>query len=504
MNFIEKMQAVLADRKVYTENGALAYETTGKALLDLNFAAASLRSMQENEIVGKFLLAFYEDEMLAWKWLFFLRDARKGLGERRSFRVIMAYMADNYSEPVHKLAVLFAEYGRFDDLLCLFGTKEEERALGLIQNQLLRDLENQKAGKAVSLCAKWMPSLNASSKDAMANAVKIRNYMGLTSKEYRKMLAGLRASLEVAEVHMSAGRWQCINYEHVASRANLLYRRAFMIHDKDRREAYLEAVGNHTAKINAGVLMPHDIVARYTEADGWRQRVKAEDAALELLWSNLKDTVSGAEDVLCVVDGSGSMTVPVGDGGVTALHVSNALGIYFAERLKGAFKNCYITFSAKPKLVNLTSFKTLRKKLEIAFLQNDCSNTNIEATFDLILDVAVRSRMAQKDLPKTILIISDMEFDAASYGQHTETLFGTIRLKFARFGYVMPKLVFWNVNSRSGAIPVKENRLGVGLVSGFSVNVCDMVLSGELDPYKCLKKTLDGERYKKVEEVLSE
>lgn len=504
MNFIEKLQDALTDRKAYTENGAIAYETTGKKLVDLNFAAASLRSMSGQDIVKKFLTAFYEDELLAWKWLFFLRDARGGLGERRSFRIIMGYMADYAPEQVIKLAALFGEYGRFDDLLCLFGTKAEERALELIQAQLSADLEELRKKGTVSLCAKWMPSLNASSAEAKAEAEKIRDFMRLTSREYRKMLSELRAGLEVTEVHMSAGNWSRIRYERVASKANILYRKAFLVHDSKRREAYLEAVRNHTAKINAGVLMPHDIVARYTESRGFSRYVKEEDAALELLWGNLKDTVRGAENILCVVDGSGSMTVPVGDGSVTALHVSNALGIYFAERLEGAFKNCYITFSAKPKLVNLTRFKTLKKKLEIAFLQNDCTNTNIEATFDLILQVAVQNRMTQGQLPKTVLIISDMEFDAAAYGQCTETLFDTIKRKFSRFGYDMPRLVFWNVNSRSGAIPVRENKLGVSLVSGFSVNVCNMVLSGELEPYMCLKKVLEGERYRRVETVLAQ
>ena len=116
---------------------------------------------------------------------------------------------------------------------------------------------------------------------------------------------------------------------------------------------------------------------------------------------------------------------------------------------------------------------------------------------------AINTNMKQEDMPKNILIISDMEFDQATYsygwGGSTstvnETLFKTIGRKFEKAGYQLPRLVFWNVNSRTGTIPVKENALGVALVSGFSINVAKMVLSGELDPYKCLIEQLDTERY---------
>ena len=212
--------------------------------------------------------------------------------------------------------------------------------------------------------------------------------------------------------------------------------------------------------------------------------------------------MAGAENVLCVVDGSGSMLCPVGEGNTTALHVSNALGVYFAERMGGAYHNRFITFSNTPKYVDLSSCRTLKEKLELAFSNNDCTNTNIEATFRLILETAVRNRLRQEELPATILIISDMEFDQAMWGRNTDTLFGIIKKKFAAHGYKVPKLVFWNVNSRTNVIPVRENRLGVGLVSGFSVNICNMVLSNELDPFACLKKALEGERYRKVEECI--
>ena len=503
MNFMEKLLNVLNDIIVYTENGAAGYATTGKSLVDLNFSVASLRNASDDEIVRKFIPAFHEDRVLAMKWLFFLRDVRGGLGERRAFRVIMKYLATGYTDMVGRMVEIMAEYGRFDDLLCLMGTPVEDKVLSYIATQLKTDVENMLNKEGISLCAKWMPSINTSSEDSRAVAVKLKNYMGLTSKEYRKMLSGLREYLGVIEVAMSGNCWDEINYSAVPSKANVLYRNAFLNHDKERREAFLADVADNEASLNAGVLMPHDIVARYVTRTGWRLNVNPLDMSLEMLWKNLSDTVEGAENVLCVVDGSGSMTCSVGNGNLTALHVSNAIGIYFAERLKGAYKNKYITFSATPKYVDLSKCVTLREKLELALAHNDYTNTNIEATFDLVLATAVKNRLSQAELPQTILVISDMEFDQATAGNANETLFATIARKYAVYGYKLPKLVFWNVNSRTGVIPVRENELGVGLVSGFSVNVCNMVLSNELDPYKALKKVLDGQRYAQVEKLVS-
>lgn len=502
MGFMEKLHIVLDNCVKLTENGALGYETTGKALVDLNFAVASLRNQDEEEIVKRFIPAFYEDRMPAMKWLFFLRDVRGGLGERRTFRVIMKYLAKSFPEMVNALVGIMAEYGRFDDLLCLFDTPVEETALLVLREQLEKDVQNMENGESVSLCAKWMPGNNTSSEESQRMAAKLRDFMGLTAKEYRKLLASLRKYLHVTEVFMSGNRWNEIDYGRVASRANLLYRKAFLVHDEERRKNFLKDVEEKGAVMHAGVLMPHEIVMQYTVRNGWRLNVNKEDTALEALWKNLSDTVAGAENVLCVVDGSGSMLCPVGEGNTTALHVSNALGVYFAERMGGAYHNRFITFSNTPKYVDLSACRTLKEKLELAFSNNDCTNTNIEATFRLILETAVRNRLRQEELPATILIISDMEFDQAMWGRNTDTLFGIIKKKFAAHGYKVPKLVFWNVNSRTNVIPVRENELGVGLVSGFSVNICNMVLSNELDPFACLKKALEGERYRKVEECI--
>ena len=154
---------------------------------------------------------------------------------------------------------------------------------------------------------------------------------------------------------------------------------------------------------------------------------------------------------------------------VTALDVANALAIYFAERASGEFKDKYITFSKSPQLVDLGKVKTLRDKISIALKHNEIANTNVEAVFDLILNTAIKHNMKQEDVPQNILIISDMEFDEATCcAPSDERLFTTIGKKYANSGYKLPRLVFWNVNSRTRTIPVTQNENGVALVSGFS------------------------------------
>lgn len=238
-----------------------------------------------------------------------------------------------------------------------------------------------------------------------------------------------------------------------------------------------------------------------------------------MLWKNLPDMVQGCGNTIVVADGSGSMTTTVGGTDVSALEVANALAIYFAERSSGQFKDQYITFSERPQLVDMSHGKNLREKLRIAEAHKEVANTNIEAVFDLILATAINKRMDQSELPSNILIISDMEFDSCAttnaqpprreygwgYSSHvapTTTLFEVIAKRYADAGYQLPRLVFWNVNSRTGTIPVKENDLGVALVSGFSPNVAKMVMSGKLDPYDCLLEAVNAERYQPVDDAL--
>jgi len=388
-----------------TENGAIGYRTTGKALLDLNFAVASLRNKSEKEIIEKFEKAFYETPLEALMWLFYLRDVRGGLGERRSFRTIINRMAKTHSKQIAVLIPYIAEYGRYDDLWGLLDTDLKNIVVELTKTQLIADLQNINEGKSISLLGKWLPSRNASNHNTRETARKLYTELGLEPMTYQKTCSALRQHLKVVERDMSAKRWTVINYNTVPAKANLIYNNAFLKNDEERRRAYLAALEKHdgSAKINASTLFPHEIVNKY-----WNNGNYNVDVTLEELWKALPDMVQGAGNVMVVADGSGSMTTRVDPNGkVRALDVANALAIYFAERSSGSYKDKYITFSETPKYVDFSKCATLLDKIRCALRHNEVANTNVQAVFELILKTAKQNKLNQEELPGTVLIISD-------------------------------------------------------------------------------------------------
>lgn len=502
MNFMNKLKEEL--NVSVTENGAVGYKTTNNKLVDFNFKVASYRSKSEKDIKTDFYKAFIENKELALKYLFYARDVREGLGERRLFRVCITEVIDSLDERVFNW---IEEYGRFDDLFVFFDTKFEEKMIKFTLDRLLKDCILCHKNKPCSLLAKWMPSINTSSKTTRRFATSFIKAMEVSSKEYRKILSKLRKHLDVLEQKTCANQWEQIDYSKVSSQANLKYKSAFYKHDAERREQYLQSLQKGETKINATTLFPHDIVHRYNDRSGWDFKYKREfDTTLEELWKALPNYVQGNSNTLVVRDGSGSMTSPVGGTKVSALDVSTALAIYFSERCSGPFKDQFITFSARPEIIDLTNCSDLREKLTVCYNEDDCSNTNIEATFDLVLNTAVNNNLKQEEIPN-LLIISDMEFDSAtiSYSEYThrrtnrmKTLFEKISEKFNKHGYTLPRLVFWNVNSRTNTIPLTQNDNGVILVSGFSPTIAKMVLSEETDPYKALSKILESKRYEQI------
>ena len=512
-----------------TENGAIGYRTTGKALLDLNFSVASLRSAPIQEIQQKFWAAFTEGRMTAMKWLFFARDVRGGLGERRLFRVILQDLAEGYPDTyVAPVLKLIPEYGRWDDLWCLLKTPVRGEVLDMVQVQFASECIALHNGENISFLAKWLPSINASSANTRLVAKDICAALGLTERRYRKTLSAMRKKLDVVEKKMSNKEWSEIRYEGVPSKANLVYKDAFLRHDRERREQYLASLENGNTKINAGTLYPYEIVHKYlndcettagrvqTEFSsvGWHwtsdwshQYPAKEDDTLEQLWKALPDTVGGCDNTIVVMDGSGSMSIQVGKTKVTAQEVASSLAIYFAEKCSGQFKDRFITFSRTPQFVDMSRCCSLQEKLKTTAFYTEVADTNIEAVFDLILDTVIQHDMSQEEIPKNVLIISDMEFNCCALSNSGPVgadpkLFEVISKKYEDAGYNLPRLVFWNVNSRTNTIPVKENEMGVALVSGFSQNIARMVMSGKIDPYECLLETLDGDRYKPVAEAI--
>ena len=505
MDFMSNLKSTLNNEYnvSVTENGAVGYHTTGKELLDLNFAVASLRRASEQDIFNRFTKAFFEDKILAMKWLFYARDVRGGLGERRLFRACMVPMANNFPEYVTPLISLIPEYGRWDDLWCLLDTPVRDTVISLVGVQFHEDVRNMEAHKPISLLGKWMPRRKASSKTTRRYAHMMIQALNMTERNYQHTVAALSRYLSVVELQMSSREWDEIDYQRVPSRANLIYNSAFLRHDEERRRSFLESVKSGEAKINAGTLFPHDIVNKY-------RRVNGVDESLESLWNNLPDTVDGCGNTMVVADDSGSMTwVTLPGSTARPLEVASAMAIYFAERSSGQFKDQFVTFSEQPQLVDLSRGKNLREKLQIVNSSHVGASTNVEAVFDLILTTAINKRMEQSELPANILIISDMEFNSCTCSNASRwhsnlppRLFDEISQRYQNAGYKMPRLVFWNVASRTGTIPVKENDLGVALVSGFSVNIAKMVMSDQLDPYSCLLEAINVERYQPVEDAL--
>jgi len=469
--------------ETYTENGARAYARTGSALLDWSFKVPQMRGWNAKKVNELFIKAYYEDKDLALKFLFFLRDVRGGLGERSSFRKIIS---ENPNKIEH-LIPLIGEYGRYDDLLCLLDTPIKDSVIRWIHQVLKFECQCIRNNQPISLLAKWLPSINTSSEKTRCYARCLQAGMGLTEREYRKMLTRMREYLKVTEHIISRNKWSDVDYSAVATYANLKYNAAFLKHDEARRKSYLEALSRGEAKINASTAFPHDIV--------YKGRTKGFTKDIEAMWKALPQIA--VEDTIVVADGSGSMWTSIPNSNVEALDVARALAFYFAEKLQGEFYNRYISFGAEPHLVDLRNAPTLEEKNLIASHYDDISNTNIEKVFKLILATAVKGNMKQSELPKNILIISDMEFD---YGTDNtdKKMFDNIAAQYEARGYKLPRIIFWNVNSRTGAIPMLENENGVVLVSGYSVQTANMILNGETDPYQALVKTLMSERYAEI------
>lgn len=498
-----------------TENGALMHRTTGRALLDLMWKTPSMRKLApaDSGMRAALTAAWKEDRLHFWKYLFYLRDVRGGMGERSVFRNAYLHMLDTDPEAACKFLPLIPEYGRWDDLVWILcncggssmGEHVRYTIARMIGGQLEADLSAVKGLGSVSLLAKWLPSVNAGrgsrrEADVLLGWLSNAGY-DYSRASYRKTLSLLRKALKIVETDVAAKTYGNIDYKAVPSVANTYYAKLFMKYDGARRLAYLDEVKAGKKKINASVVFPHDI---YKLADS-----RGGNETCEAMWKALPDTVAGARGVLVVLDGSRSMNGTVPGSAVTAADVGGALAVYFSERSSGEFAGKFITFSNNPRMVDISACETLCEKKNAVRKYREVANTDIYKTFRLILDTAVESGAPQEDMPGTVLVISDMEFDSCAYsslnardGRNTEhcdeKLFDTISAEYAAAGYLMPRLAFWNVNSRTNSIPVTGNKMGVVLVSGYSQNVCRMVLGGRLDPYAALLDELDGERYSAV------
>lgn len=483
-----------------TENGLVGYKSTDSVLLDFNYKVPSMRKMNDkslNKEIDK-LLDGVEDREILFRYIFYLRDVRGGMGERRVFRAIIKRMAERHMKEVVQLIPLIAEYGRFDDLFVLKDTPYEKDMVDFVTIILASDVHRIHEGKSITLLAKWMPSENASSKETKKLARFFRERFELSSKDYRMFLSDLRDYSNVVEHRISKEEYSKINYESVPSKANLRYGKLFLQKDYKRREEFLKSLEKGEAKVKSQTLYPSDVVS-YVRSNcihkynGQINMCTEEETLAKGMWKGLKD-FGKIGNTLVVVDVSGSMESSVG-GKVEALDVSLGLGMYFAERNTAPFKDIVVTFSEYPEMHRLQSGNVVGNVSHM--LKMDWGmNTNVKKVFELVLDTAKKNNCSQEDIPE-ILIISDMEFDRCGWARYMYD-FDNISEKFKKAGYKLPRLTFWNVNSRSNTIPMRENDNGLVLVSGFSPSSIKAVMSGELDPYKALLACITVPRYDRV------
>ncbi|MBM6869779.1 DUF2828 family protein [Pseudoflavonifractor phocaeensis] len=471
--------------KTRTENGAVTYLSTQSACLDLFASIGALRSARDEEITGRFLCAYAENADLAMKILFFARDIRGGLGERRVFRSVLKWLAAHEPQSLEKNMGYIAEYGRYDDLLSLLDTPCEEEALGQISRQLAADMEALASGGSVSLLGKWLPSVNASNSDTIRQAKRIARALGMNDACYRKTLSALRRRIGIIENNLREKDYT-FDYEKQPSRAMLKYQKAFIRNDGERYTAFMRQVAFGHKQLHTGALTPYDIIHSLLTENSLSPQ---ERMAIDTTWRAQED-FTGSENALVVIDGSASMYV--GTSPLPAA-VALSLGIYYAERNTGVFHNHFITFSQHPRLVEING-RDICEKVRYCRRFNEVANTNLQRVFDLILETARENHIPQKDMPAKLYIISDMEFDCC-VSDGALTNYEYARRRFAEAGYKMPETVFWNVASRNRQHPVTVNDTGVTLVSGCNPRIFSMLKEGLFSPYAFMMQVLSSERY---------
>ena len=473
--------------KTETLNGATTYISSGKYCLDLFASIGASRNLDEKEIVKRFHRAFCEDKNLAMKILFYARDIRGGLGERKVFRTIIRNLPRTSRSALVKNIQYIPEYGRYDDLLEIMDTSCKKEVVTFIKEQLQKDIANIETNE-VSLLAKWLPSINATNIQTVKLGKRLAQCLNMSEKEYRQTLSKLRAKIKIIENNLREKDYS-FDYSKQPSKAMFKYKKAFIRNDKERYEDFLNKVQSGAVKMNTGTLYPYDIVRSIIHGG---ELSDEEKKSLDVTWNALPNYTKD-ENALVVVDGSGSM---YWGGNPQPAEVAQSLAVYFAERNTGLFKNHFITFSENPRLVEIKG-DDIYNKIRFCIGFNECANTNIQKVFELILKTATKNKLSQKDMPETIYIISDMEFDSCTVDADL-TNFEYIKKKFNETGYKLPRLVFWNVNSWQQQVPVKENEQGVVLVSGCTPKIFEMVMDGETSPYKFMLDTINTERYEKI------
>ena len=464
-----------------TENGAVALRSTGNTLLDAFGRLGAMRTSSEEEIIHVFSKAFNYDPEKAMRLLFYMRDIRGGQGARRVFRVILQWLAVFHPTYVTHNFENIAFFGRYDDAWCLLDSNLKEPLCDWIYHTLSNDRQLKRENKPCSLLAKWLPSENTSSAQTRRYAAIIRQRVFLTPRNYRKLLTELRTYIKVVEQKMSANKWNEINYEDVPGTASIRYNRAFLSHDGERYSKYLVDAYRGKVNVNAKALFPVDIIHKIFNDFQPNKSLYPNHLLLQAMWENLPNYFEEKEETgICVVDTSGSMRG-------TPLEVAVSLGLYCADKCRGPFAGKFITFSNHPILQQINGESIVDKAYALSTADWEM-NTDLEAVFNLILKTALRNHTPAKDMPQKLYIISDMQFDQArgvytnsfqARCAHNDTFMYTMKTKYARAGYAMPSIVYWNVrDSKCGMFQDTFGGENCCMVSGYSPSLFKSVIDG--------------------------
>ena len=499
--FLNTMKETFSYRR--TLNNALTHDSSGDACLDLFALAGGMRYRSPGDQILLMDRAYIENPELAMKLLFYIRDIRGGMGERRTFRTLLRHVAQFWPQSAVKNVRHIPEYGRFDDLICLLGTPAQDEMIRVIRQQLEEDLSalaRRESGEDkdahISLLSKWMPSVNTSSGRTRERAERLIDLLGTDERTYRKTLSRLRAATSVTERKLSAGKAGSIEYRTVPAGAMLKYRSAFMKQDRQRFQAYLKDVRNGKEAIHAGVLFPYEIIRPFFSGNmSAGSRTDQPVNVLEALWNALPDT-NDMPNAVSVIDTSGSMYWRNRQGMILPAIVSQSLGLYHAERCRGAFHNHFITFESEPHLLEIRG-RNLAEKLMYIRSAPWGGSTNLEKVFDLILRTAVRAGASQEEMPSVLYIISDMEFNCAVRGPGM-TIYENAKESFSKCGYELPSTVFINVNSWQKQVPVRARTKGTALVSGAGTSAFQHKFDGNVTPMSHMMRVLGGDRYARI------
>jgi hypothetical protein len=452
-----------------TTNGMVALKSSNSPVLDLFYNIGSFRG---KDIIPTFVKAFKDNADYAVRIALWVRDIRSGSGERQVFRDILNHISKLDSGLACRIAAKVPELGRWDDLFSLEG---EARQFGF-------NMIGDALGNDNGLCAKWMPRKGPIS-------VELRNHFGMTPKQYRKTLVNLT---NVVESKMCAKNWEEINFSHVPSLASSRYKAAFAKHS-EAYKVYLSKLekGDKSVKVNAGAVYPYDVLKECFEYGITLNEAKKKHIIAQ--WNALPNFVGDAS-ILPLVDVSGSMCSPVGNNkNLQAIHVSVGLGLYLADKNKGPFNGTFLTFSSFPQLMHLEG--NVLDKLKQMVASEWKMSTDLHKAFEEILKTAKKGKVSQEDMPKYLLILSDMQFNECC--RHDDSAIEMIRRKYEEAGYQMPKIIFWNLKATDNT-PVSFNEKGVGLVSGFSPSILKSILKADLEkftPFNVMEETILSKNY---------